>query len=84
MADFTPHQQKIIKRYYDNIDAITLQKLGELVGDLYLAQGKKRQTVWKSIEAALKKLEVPQGRIDVLKQKDDPAAVAELVKELTR
>jgi hypothetical protein len=84
MADFTPHQQKIIKRYYDNLDTITMQKLGELVGDLYLAQGKKRQTVWKNIEAALKKLEVPQGRIDVLKQKDDPAAVAELVKELTR
>jgi hypothetical protein len=84
MADFTPHQQKIIKRYYDNLDTITVQKLGELVGDLYLAQGKKRQTVWKSIEAALKKLEVPQGRIDVLKQKDDPALVAELVKELTR
>ena len=43
MADFSPHQQKIIKRYYDNLDTISLQKLGELVGDLYLAQGKKRQ-----------------------------------------
>ncbi|NBO91110.1 MAG: hypothetical protein EBV06_02150 [Planctomycetia bacterium] len=84
MADFSPHQQKIIKRYYDNIDAISLQKLAELVSDLYLTQGKKRLSVWKNIETALIKLEIPQGRIDVLKQKDDPALLAELVKELSR
>ena len=34
MADLTPHQQKIVKRYYDNIDAIGLQRLAELVSDL--------------------------------------------------
>lgn len=84
MADLTPHQQKIVKRYYDNLDTISLQKLGELVGDLYLATGKKRQTAWKNIESALQKLEVPQARIDLLKTKDDPALVAELVKELSR
>ncbi|MGL4555512.1 MAG: hypothetical protein ACRC33_30455 [Gemmataceae bacterium] len=84
MADFSPHQQKIIKRYYDNLDTISLQKLAEQVSDLYLTQGKKRQAVWKNIETTLQKLEVPQGRIDVLKQKDDPALVAELVKELSR
>lgn len=84
MADLSPYQQKIVKRYYDNLDTISLQKLGELVGDLYLTQGKKRLAVWKNIEAALLKLEVPQARIDVLKSKDDPALVAELVKELSR
>ena len=84
MADLTPHQQKIVKRYYDNLDAISLQRLGEWVGDLYLATGKKRQTLWKNIESALQKLGVAQSRIDVLKAKDDPAALAELVKELSR
>ena len=34
MADFTPHQQEIIKRYYDNLDTIKLQRLAELVGEL--------------------------------------------------
>jgi hypothetical protein len=82
MSDFTPHQQKIIKRYYDNQGSIGRQRLGELVGELYLAQGKKRQQVWKHIEAAMKKLEVPQPRIDHLKAKDDAALVAELLKEL--
>jgi hypothetical protein len=83
MADLTPNQQKIVKRYYDNLDSISVQRLGELVGDLYLATGKKRQTVWKNIESALQKLGVAQTRIDALKAKDDPAAVAELVKELS-
>lgn len=82
MSDFTPHQQKIIKRYYDNQDNIGRQRLAELVGELYLAQGKKRQQVWKSIESAMKKLEIPQSRIDHLKAKDDAALVAELLKEL--
>lgn len=82
MSDFTPHQQKIIKRYYDNQGTIGRQRLGELVGELYLTRGKKRQQVWKNIEAAMQKLEVPQSRIDHLKAKDDAALVAELLKEL--
>lgn len=40
MTDYTPYQQKIIKRYYDNQDSIQLQRLSELVGELYLAEGK--------------------------------------------
>ena len=42
MQDFTNNQQKIIKRYYENIDQISLERLSELVADLYLAEGKKR------------------------------------------
>src|SRR5262249_28956219 len=45
MADFTPYQQKVIKRYYDNQDALARQRLAELVSDLYLTTGKKRQRV---------------------------------------
>jgi hypothetical protein len=82
MADLSPYQQKIVKRYYDNLDASALQKLAELTSDLYLSSGKKRQTVWTRVEAALKNLKVPQERIDHLKAKDDPALLAALVKEL--
>jgi hypothetical protein len=84
MADFTPYQQKIIKRYYDNQDVIQSQRLAELVTDLYLAEGKKRQRVWKSIVAALEKLKVPQSRIDHVVKQDNPALVAEIVKEIQR
>ena len=43
MADFTPYQQKVIKRYYNNQDTIQHQRLAELVAELYLAEGKKKQ-----------------------------------------
>jgi len=82
MADLTPHQQKIVKRYYDNLDGLALQRLAELVSDLYLAEGKKRQKVWGLLETHMQKLGVPQVRIDHLKSKNDPALVADLVKEL--
>ena len=82
MADFTPHQQKIIKRYYENLDALSLQRMAELVSDLYLTTGKKRQKVWENLESAMRKAGVPQQRIDHLKKQDNPALVAELVKEL--
>ena len=80
--DYTPYQQKIIKRYYDNQDAIQRQRLAELVSELYLAEGKKRQRVWKSAATAMQKLGVPQARIDHLIKQDKPALVAEVVKEL--
>ena len=82
MPDFTPHQQKIIKRYYDNQDILQLQRLAELVSDLYLSTGKKRQGVWTRIVSAMQKLGVPSSRIDHLRQQDKPELVAQVVKEL--
>jgi hypothetical protein len=82
MADLTPYQQKIVKRYYDNQDTVQRQRLAELVSELYLSTGKKRQKVWESVAAAMQKLQVPQSRIDHLRKQDNPALVAEVVKEL--
>jgi hypothetical protein len=82
MADFTPYQQKVIKRYYENQDPLALQRLAELVSDLYLATGKKRQRVWENLVLAMRKLGIPQERIDHLKKQDNPALLAEVVKEL--
>jgi hypothetical protein len=82
MTDYTPYQQKIIKRYYDNQDIIQRQRLAELVSELYLAKGKKLQKAWEGAVAAMQKLGVPQPRIDYLVQQGDPTLVAEVVKEL--
>jgi hypothetical protein len=82
MTDYTPYQQKIIKRYYDNQDTIQRQRLAELVSDLYLAEGKKRAKVWQAVAAAMQKLGLPQARIDHLVKQDNPALIAEVVKEL--
>lgn len=76
------HQQKIIKNYYENREAISLQRLSELVTELYLAEGKARQRQWKYIRAALEKLKIPPTQIDQLVKQDNPALVAKLVEEL--
>jgi hypothetical protein len=80
--NFTPHQQKIIKRYYDNQGAFKHQRLAELVSELYLAEGKKKAKAWADAAAAMVKLGVPQSRVDHLVKQANPALVAELVKEL--
>jgi hypothetical protein len=84
MADknYSPYQQKIIKRYYDNLDTISAQKLAELVGDLYLAEGKQKKKLWAAAAAAMQKLKVPQSRIDQILKQENPALLADLVKDL--
>ena len=79
---YSKYQQKIIKNYYDNKDAISLQRLSELVTDLYLAEGKARATKWKQAIAAMEKLGVGQQQIDHLVEQDNPALVAKLVESL--
>ena len=82
MAEYSKHQQKIIKNYYENREAISLQRLSELVTELYLAEGKARERQWKNVIGALEKLKVPQSRIEHLQKQDNPALVAKLVEEL--
>ncbi len=82
MAKRSAYQERIIKNYYQNAEAISLQKLSELVTDLYLAEGKKRTKLWERIAAALEKLKVTPSRIEHLVKQDNPALVAKLVTEL--
>ena len=82
MPEFSKYQQKVIQRYYDNQDAILLQKLGEHVTELFLAEGKARVRRWKLIVAVLEKLKIPASRIEHLQKTDNPALVAKLLEEL--
>jgi hypothetical protein len=82
MGEFTKHQQKIIKNYYDNRESIALQKVQEFVTELYLSEGKKRVKYWKSIAGHLEKLGVDKKTIDHLVSQDKPELVASLVKKL--
>jgi hypothetical protein len=82
MAELTRYQQSIVKRYYENLDSALLQKLGEQVTDLYLAEGKKREKLWTSIGGSLEKLGVPKSRVAQLLKSDDPRKLATLVSEL--
>jgi hypothetical protein len=84
MPDHTPYQRKIIERYYKNLDAIKFQRLSELTTDLYLAEGKKRNRLWKQVEESLRKLEFPEARIGHLLAQRDPTLLVGILKELER
>jgi hypothetical protein len=84
MAEHTPYQRKIIERYYKHFDAIKFQRLAELATDLYLAEGKKRDRMWKQVGDDLRKLALPEPRIAHLLQARDPALLVEILKELER
>jgi hypothetical protein len=82
MSDFTPYQQKIIKRYYNNLDKVALQRLAELVTELYLAEGKKRERAWKQAAGHMEKLGVAKTRIEHIVKQADVKLLAGLVAEL--
>lgn len=82
MAQFSKHQQKIIKNYYDNREGIALQRVQELVTELYLAEGKKRAKLWDSLPNHLEKLGIKQKEIDHVVAEEKPELVAKLVERL--
>ncbi len=82
MANYSKYQQKVIKNYYNNQEAILLQRLGEQVTELYLAEGKSRAKRWKDIAKVLEKLKIPATRIEHLISQDNPTLLAKLLEEL--
>ena len=80
--DYSKFQQKVIKNYYENRDQIDAQRLSELVTNLYLAKGKKREKFWETAEEVMQRLKVPPTRIEHVIQSDDPVTLAEVVNDL--
>jgi len=82
MAELSKYQQTVVKRYYENLDTALLQRLGEQVTDLFLAEGKKRAKLWETIEKSLTKLGVPASRVATIVKSDDARQVAKILQEL--
>jgi len=82
--DRTLYQTQIIKRYYNNRESIMAQKLSELTTELYLAEGKKRQQVWKRISAALSQLGVKPDKIEQMVTMDNPVKLAEFLEKFSQ
>ena len=77
------YQKGVIKRYYENKDDISTQKLGEIVSELYLETSvAKVERLWKSAEGALLKLGANAGRVEKIVAAKDLQALAKLVEEL--
>ena len=76
-SDYSAHQKAVISGYYDNLDTIMLQKLSELVTDLYLADTKaKKDRLWDRAHKAMVKLKVQPAIIEHIMQKRDAEVLA--------
>jgi len=82
VAKRSPYQQRVIRDYYRNQDAILLQRLSDLVTELYLAEGTSRARLWKRAAATLEKLQVPADQVRHLVQSDNPMLLANTLEQL--
>jgi len=82
MAERTKYQERAIRNFYDNREAIALQRVQELVTELYLSEGKARDKHWKNVAVHLQKLGVAPETIDHLVAQNRPELVANLIKKL--
>jgi hypothetical protein len=76
------YQDRAIRNYYQNRDTIMLQRLGELVTDLFLSEGKAKARLWKRVAEILEKLKIPKDQIQHLVRSDNPTLVANVLKKL--
>lgn len=74
---YSEYQKAVISGYYDNLDTIMLQKLGELVTELYLADTQaKKNRLWQRARKAMVRLKVPPAIIDHIMEKRDVEILA--------
>ena len=78
--EYTNYQKSVISGYYSNLDAIMLQRVAELVSELYLADADaKKERLWQRVGKAMTKLKIPPAIADHIMAKRD---VQVLVKNL--
>jgi hypothetical protein len=82
MEKRTRYQEKVIRNFYENREAISVQRLQELVTELFLSTGKKRQQNWKLIATHLEHLGAPAAQIESLVAEDKPESVLSFVEKI--
>jgi hypothetical protein len=83
--EYSNYQKKVIERYYDNLDTIMLQKLQELVTELFLAKdGPKEDKLWDRAALAMKKLKVKPAIQDHIMKKRSVEVLASNVEDWIR
>jgi hypothetical protein len=75
--EYSQYQKDVISNYYRNLDAIALQKLSELVSELYLADtDAKRDRLWQRANKAMLNLKIPPDIIRHIMKKKDVSVLA--------
>ena len=84
MTDYTPYQRGIINRYYEHRDTLALQKLAEIVSNLYLeTNANKKKRAWKSALAQMVAAGVHEKRAQEIADKEDLEGLAKVVETMT-
>lgn len=79
------YQKKIVNRYYEHLDTITLTKLGEASGELFLCTDqKKADKLWKSVALALDKTAASDAKVKKIVETRDVKGLAQLVSDLSK
>lgn len=80
---YTPYQQKIIRNFYENKDLRLVQKLGELVSNLYLETNeKKKESGWEKIKKLLLDLKVQPNEVEYLTKDKKLAIISKKLGEI--
>jgi hypothetical protein len=80
---FSSHQKGIVKRYYENRETLSTQKLGELVSELYLERDRKKlDRLWQKVQTALEGTAADKARIARVVSRQNLQELAALVSEL--
>ncbi len=80
---YTRYQRKVIKNFYDNKDLRLIQKLGELVSNLYVETSeKKKETGWKRIKKMLVDLKVHPHEVEYLTRDKDLSMISKKLSEM--
>ena len=80
---YTKYQQKAIRNFYDNKDIRLVQKLGELVSNLYLeTSDKKKETGWKKIKKMLTDLKTHPGEVEYLTKDKSLSIISKKLDEI--
>lgn len=82
--NYSAYQRGVIKRFYDNRDTLAIQKLAEIVSDLYVETSeKKAKANWARVKTQLLAAGVHAHQADSIVDDQDLGALARLVAELT-
>jgi len=80
--EYSSYQRDVISRYYDNLDAITLGRLQELVGQLYLADSEAKQArLWERAQKAMVRLKIKPAIIEHIMNKKDVTVLAKNIED---
>ncbi len=80
---YTQYQKKVIRNFYDNKDLRLVQKLGELVSNLYIETNEKKiETGWKKIKKMLTDLKVHPGEVEYLTKDKNLSMISKKLDEV--